>query len=201
MRATHPQVLTTSFTREGPARAPWRIIAAAALVLALGYAALMFLMTAVTPDGGTPPPPRARIFVLVERTDAQHDRLDDRTIVTGDVLHVAVVAEPTVYTNLLNLDSRADFTHLGETWDERPRASDKPLTRRFEVDAITGRETLVVVAARRPIGDQSALLAEINGLPDLSRADRLELLEARLQAAYGAHDIALHASQELVHLD
>ena len=199
MRATHPQILTPSLHRAGPLPTPWVLVAGAAMVLCLG--ALALLMAASTSSDAATPAPRARIFVLVERTDAENDRLDDRTIVTGDVLHVAVVAEPTIYTSLLNLDSRADFTHIGEGWDERVRAADKPLSRRFEVDAVTGRETLVVVAARRPIGDQSPLLAEINGLPDLSRADRLELLETRLQAAFGPQDVALHASQELVHLD
>ncbi len=192
--------MPTSLTRDASARLPWSLLAAAVLVVAAGYFAVARWAPAAS-EGGPAPLPRARIFVLVERTDAENDRLDDRTIVTGDVLHVAVVAEPAVHATLLNLDSRADFTHIGEAWDLRTRSAEKPLTRRFEVDAITGRETLVVIAARQPIGDQSALLDELNGLADLSRAQRLELLEARLQTAFGEHDVAVHASQELVHLD
>jgi hypothetical protein len=192
--------MPTSLTRGGSVRLPGRLVAGAALVVVLGWLAVSAWVR-IGAESGPPPVPRARIFVLVERTDAENDRLDDRTIVTGDVLHVAVVADPAVHASLLNLDSRADFKHLGESWDLRTPSGEKPVTRRFEVDAVTGRETLVVIAARRPIGDQSALLEELNGLPDLSRADRLELLEARLRSVFGYHDVAVHASQELVHLD
>lgn len=143
--------------------------------------------------------PHARVYVLVERSANGGPGLDERTIRTGDVLHVSVTGTPGVYTSLLNLDSDHRFQLVGRRWDEAIESDPVPIARALEADDATGREQLVVVAAHRPVGPLDELLGELNETRGLSRAERVERLGDRLDTLFGRGTCAVYASQELRH--
>lgn len=145
--------------------------------------------------------PHARIFVLVERVGERPDVAGPELVRSGDLLHVAVVGEPGLFTSLLNLDSRDQLVRIGPRWDDPLTSDPQPLAHRFQADAIPGREQLVVVAGRSPLGDLDAELGRVNAVADLSRAERLERLRDLLIDRFGGGRVALHAGQELRHAD
>jgi hypothetical protein len=170
---------------------------AAALLLVLALVGLGFwLVPRVAPLG--PPPPHARVFVLIEHQSDQWPGRAD-AVESGDLLHVAVVGEPGLSVTLANLDSLDRLVRLGPRWDETLTTDPQPLSHRFEADAISGWEQLLVVAGRRPLGDLSGLFAEIDATPDLERSERIDLLRRRLVDRFGPSEVAVHAGQPIRH--
>lgn len=170
---------------------------AAALLFALALVGVfLWFAPRVAPMG--PPPPHARVFVLIEHQSDQWPGRSD-TVASGDLLHVAVVGEPGLSATLVNLDSLDRLVRIGPRWDETLTADPQPLSHRFEADAVAGWEQLLVVAGRQPLGDLSALFTEIDATPDLSRAERIELLRRRLVEQFGDGQVAVHAGQPIRH--
>jgi hypothetical protein len=114
-------------------------------------------------------------------------------------LHVAVVGEAGLSATLVNLDSLDRLVRIGPRWDEPITADPQPLSHRFEADAISGWEQLLVVAGRRPLGDLSDIFTQIDATPGLERAERIERLRRRLVDRFGAGEVAVHAGQPIRH--
>ena len=176
--------------------------------LAQGVASCVLVLLAAAawrfwPAGGASPsdPPHARIFVLVEHKLDPPVGAGMETLRSGDRVHVAVVGEPGLFTSLLNLDSQNRLLRIGPKWDEPLTADPQPLAHRFEADAVPGRERLLVVASRSPLGDLDSELNTVNGDPELSRATRLTRLRTLLVERFGDTQVAIHAGQELRHVD
>lgn len=194
--AQHSHVLALSATPVF-ARSPVRRRVALACLAVLALVALGLLL----PPGDAPlgpPPPHARVFVLIEH---QSDQLPGRpdAVESGDLLHVAVVGESGLSATLVNLDSLDRLVRIGPRWDEPLRADPQPLSHRFEADAVSGWEQLLVVAGRQPLGDLSSIFAEIDATPDLARPERIERLRHRLVSRFGAGQVAVHAGQPIRH--
>ncbi len=173
------------------------VVGVLALVLVVGGG--LFATWCFGGLGSASPGPHARIFVLVERNQAETEANDERAIRTDDVLHVAVTGDPGAYTTLLNLDSDHRFSRLESTWDSVLGPDRAPLSRKFRADDETGHEQLVLIAARHPIGNPDAVLRAVNDQRGLTRQERIESLRAHLDAAFGAGETALYTSQDLLH--
>jgi hypothetical protein len=173
-----------------------RAVVAVALV-ALALALLGFWFAPQVPHLG-PPPPHARVFVLIEHQSDRWPTQPD-TVASGDLLHVAVVGEAGLSATLVNLDSLDRLVRIGPRWDEPITADPQPLSHRFEADAISGWEQLLVVAGRRPLGDLSDIFTQIDATPGLERAERIERLRRRLVDRFGAGEVAVHAGQPIRH--
>lgn len=170
---------------------------AVAVLVVLALVALGFWFAPhVAPMG--PPPPHARVFVLIEHQSDQWPGRPD-AVESGDLLHVAVVGEPGLSATLVNLDSLDRLVRIGPRWDETLTADPQPLSHRFEADAISGWEQLLVIAGRRPLGDLSPIFTEIDATPDLERSERIALLRRRLVDRFGHGEVAVHAGQPIRH--